>query len=168
MKRQKTAHIFLLEHHKAISAVERIRGFVDTIKGHKNYQVVGRMDCLGQTMNALSATRAFFKKQIRFDTFLSLNDTSALGVLAAINEKGLTGISGYSVDGAPDLKKIINRESQHVYLATATQSPVQMGLQAGKAAVRLAENKKIKKQIITPTHIINSHNISNQSIEGWQ
>ena len=40
----------------AVSAVDRINGFLDTIEGNDTYQVVDRKDCLGQTENSDAAS----------------------------------------------------------------------------------------------------------------
>lgn len=170
MKRQSSAKIFLLEHHKAISGTQRIRGFEDTIRGHKNYQVVSRADCNGQTMYALSKTRSFINKHISFDTVMALNDPSVLGALAALDEKNRSDVSLYSVDGAPDLKKILsrNKNQKTFYVATAAQSPIEMGKKAAAAAFNLIHGKKLKSNITVPVYMIDKNNIDDQSIEGWQ
>lgn len=170
MKRQSSAKIFLLEHHKAISATDRIRGFKNTIKGHKKYKVVSSSDCYGQTMYALAKTRSFMNKHISFDTIMALNDPSVLGALAALDEKNKSQASLYSVDGAPDLKKIISRDSSKsaYYIATAAQSPIHMGQKAARVAFDLVHGKKVKSQITIPVYMINNKNIDDQSIEGWQ
>ncbi len=49
MQRFDHARIALLEHSKALSAVDRINGFKDTVALNENYQIVGSEDCLGQT-----------------------------------------------------------------------------------------------------------------------
>ena len=67
MQRFDHARIALLEHSKALSAVDRINGFKDTVALNKNYQIVGSADCLGQTELALPALNKLIQQGIDFD-----------------------------------------------------------------------------------------------------
>ena len=54
LKRQKSGRILLLEHRSAISGVERIQGFIDTLKHSKkakNFKIVKRLNTYGQSEN---------------------------------------------------------------------------------------------------------------------
>lgn len=166
MKNQKSARIFLLEHRTAISAVDRIRGFLDTIKGHKNYRVVARANCYGQTLQAMKESKKFLKKKIHFDTLMSLNDPSALGALAAFDEANLSGINIYSVDGSPDLKGII--ASNKFVCVTAAQFPLSIGTKAVQAAYALIKGKKVDHTIDIPVTLITKENVAKYSLTGWQ
>lgn len=55
MKYKKKADIVLLQHSTAYSAVQRIQGFIDTIKNDPNYRIVERIECDGQLEIAMPA-----------------------------------------------------------------------------------------------------------------
>ncbi len=165
MKNQSSAKIFLLEHRQALSAVDRIRGFTDTIKGHKHYRIVGRRNCLGQTDLAMAETQAFLKKKIAFNTLMSLNDPATLGALAAFEERHLQHIAIYSVDGSPELKKIMSDMS--VIQTIAAQSPLTMAKRAFACALQLYHHQHVKAEIVIPVTAITQHNINNQELTGW-
>ena len=64
MQRFDHARIALLEHSKALSAVDRINGFKDTVALNENYQIVGSEDCLGQTeLGDIFSITYFFRKR---------------------------------------------------------------------------------------------------------
>ena len=48
MKQKDQANIILLTHNAAKSAVDRINGFLDTIKNNKNYKILASADTQGQ------------------------------------------------------------------------------------------------------------------------
>ncbi|MEE0949367.1 MAG: substrate-binding domain-containing protein, partial [Streptococcus equinus] len=105
MQTQSSAKILLLEHQKAVSAVDRINGFLATIKGHDGYQVVDRKDCLGQTEVAMPQVESVINSGVDFDTVMALNDQVAIGALAAIENMKVTApVKIYGVDGSPDMK----------------------------------------------------------------
>ena len=53
MKNSEEANIILLEHTIAKSAIDRIKGFEDTIKNNNNYKIVARSNCDGQLETAM-------------------------------------------------------------------------------------------------------------------
>lgn len=160
------ANIVLLEHNSVISAVDRINGFLDTIKDNQNYQVIDRVDCLGQTELALPAMRKVIAKHKDFQVVMALNDPSALGALAALEESHLNNVFVYGVDGSPDMKKLI--KSGENVKATASQSPTSMGKEAVQVIYKMKNNKKYDKQIVIPVTMINRDNIDQYTLSGWQ
>lgn len=166
MKLQKSARIFLLTHVQAFSAVDRIKGFLDTIKGHQKYQVVGRRNCLGQTDLAMKETQAFIKSKVSFNTLMALNDPSALGALAAFEEAHLKQINIYSVDGSPEMKKLMM--DMPTIQTIAAQSPLTMADKAFVNAQRLYEHQKTVKKIVIPVVSITQKNKNNYDVTGWQ
>lgn len=165
MVQKDKAKIILLEHRSAKSAVERIQGFLDTIKDNPNYEIVNQVDCNGQIETAMPLTRKMLKQTKEVDVIMALNDRSALGALAAIEAENLSGVLVYGVDGSPDVKELI---SDKMIRASSAQSPIKMGQLAYQKAVELLEGKKIKKNIEVEVELISQDNIYNYDIMGWQ
>lgn len=128
--------------------------------------MIAREDCLGQTELALPVMRKVISKTKDFQVVMALNDPSALGALAALEEGHLHHVSVYGVDGSPDMKKLI-KNSQNVR-ATASQSPTSMGKEAIKVIYKMRNNKKYDKQIIIPVTMIDRNNIDHYTLSGWQ
>lgn len=167
MATRKTATILLLEHHSAMSGVMRIKGFLETIKGHQAYRVVARANCLGQTELAMPAVSKIIAKGITFDTVMALNDPAALGALAAIEANKLSKkIYVYGVDGSPNMKKLL--ADTHDVQATASQSPITMGKDAITMAYRLNKGQSVSSLVTIPVTLITQSNISQYDVSGWQ
>lgn len=160
------ANIVLLEHNSVISAVDRINGFLDTIKDNPHYKVIDKADCLGQTELALPKMREIIAKNKDFQVVMALNDPSALGALAALDESKMNHVFVYGVDGSPDMKRLI--KSSHNAWATASQSPTAMGQEAINIVYKMKNNEKYEKQIIIPVSMIEKNNIDDYSLSGWQ
>ncbi|MGI6501158.1 MAG: sugar ABC transporter substrate-binding protein [Anaerostipes sp.] len=166
MKKMSHADILLLTHHNAKSAIDRITGFLDAIKGNDNYRVVGEADTEGQTERTLPKVKQFIKKGITIDVVMALNDPTAIGALAAFDEAGKSrDVIVYGVDGSPDGKSLIKEK---MLTATAAQYPKEMGKKAVEAGYKLVKHKKVKSEIIIPIKLIDQSNISKFDIQNWQ
>lgn len=167
MRKLDHANIVLLEHTKAESGFLRIQGFLDTIKNDSNYQVVKRIECLGQLENAMPKMEAYIDKNTDFNVVMCLNDPSALGAMAALDAKGiLDGKYVYGIDGTPEAKKMIEEGKM---TATVAQSPKRFGKKAGALLYEIFSTEKIKKKnYVYPVSIITKENIQKYSLEGWQ
>lgn len=167
MQTQSSAKILLLEHQKAVSAVDRINGFLATIKGHDSYQVVDRKDCLGQTEVAMPQVESVINSGVDFDTVMALNDQVAIGALAAIENMKVTApVKIYGVDGSPDMKNLLATTSS--IQATVAQSPLTIGEKAIQAGYRLYHDKKVDREIIIPVEFMTSETVLNSDLTGWQ
>ena len=165
MQRFDHARIALLEHSKALSAVDRINGFKDTVALNENYQIVGSEDCLGQTELALPALNKIIQQGIDFDVVFCLNDPTALGALASIKENDLGhDVFIYGVDGSPNIKKLLAETKAIV--GTSSQSPTSLGKETIKVAYKMLHHKKYKRSIIVPTKLITKENIEEYDING--
>lgn len=165
MNRLDHAEIVLLEHSSANSAVQRIKGFTDTIDNDR-YKVVYRADSEGQLENATPLINNAIRNGISFNVVMALNDPSALGALASLQENNLLeGVIVYGVDGTPEAKALIR---DHKMQASIAQFPIKMGKNAANAAYDLLNNKQINKKAKMPVRIITKDNIDKFNIEGWQ
>ena len=167
MKLLSSANILLLEHHNAVSAMDRIQGFLDTIKGHPAYQVVSKRETLGQTEESMPQVKKALNEGMQFNVVMSLNDRAAIGALAAIKDQGVTDkIAIYGVDGSPDIKNFLANTND--IQGTVAQSPIQMGRKVTEVIERMMKHQSYKKEYLIPVHLVNKDNIGQYTITGWQ
>ena len=167
MKRLSSANILLLEHHNAVSAMDRIQGFLDTIKGHPAYQVVSERETLGQTEESMPQVKKALNEGMQFNVVMSLNDRAAIGALAAIKDQGATDkIAIYGVDGSPDIKNFLANTND--IQGTVAQSPIQMGRKVTEVIERMMKHQAYKEEYLIPVHLVNKDNIGQYTITGWQ
>lgn len=159
------ANILILEHQQVIAATQRIEGFRDYLAGNDRYRISGALDCLGQTDRAYELTSGYLQKNRNIDVIMALNDTAALGALAAVEQQGLN-IQVYGVDGSPEIKKLL--VSNPNIMATASQSPQQLGQQAIAKGYKLIYNEPVVKDIYLDTELITKENVAQNNIMGWQ
>jgi len=167
MKKLDHSKILLIEHKGALSAEDRIRGFLDEIKNDDHYKVVARVDSQGATEKAMPKVSDVIKEKVNFDVVMALNDPSALGALAAMDKARIARrVLVFGVDGSPDMKRLIKTSGE--VEATAAQSPISMGSKAVKAAYDLIDKKHVKSKIGVPIYLITNENISKYDVSGWQ
>ncbi len=158
--------VALLKHAGARSAVDRIRGFRDTLGKYPGFVIVDEEECLGQLELAMPAMERMLKRHPEIDIVMALNDPAALGAIAALQNAGrLDAVQVYGVDGVPETKEMI--AAGHM-AATAEQSPRSIGHIAAEQAYDILAGKHVEKpQITLPTHLLTRDDISADNIEEW-
>lgn len=165
MKNSEEANIILLEHTIAKSAIDRIKGFEDTIKNNNNYKIVARSNCDGQLETAMPVVENLLAKAPDSNVIMALNDPSALGAIMALEQKNIKNIKVYGIDGSPDGKRMIEDNRMTV---TVAQSPKNIGRISAEKLYEIFKGNSIEKKIIVPVEIINNENIDKYKIDAWQ
>ena len=166
MSKLKSANIVLLKHTTALSAKQRIEGFLDTIDAHSEYKIINQGECKGQLEKAMPVMQRILKETPEVDVVMALNDPSALGALAALESMGYEDVMVYGVDGTPDIKSLI--EESPMVAGTVAQSPISIGKIAAKNMYDLLSGKEIGSNIVIPVEIITKENIAQFNKTGWQ
>lgn len=165
MESKDSANIILLEHSTAKSAIDRIRGFEDTIKGKPNYQIVGRGDSEGQLETAMPVVEELLDKAPNANVIMALNDPSALGAMMALEQKNIKDIAVYGIDGSPEGKTMIKDNRM---TATVAQFPRRIGRVSAEKLYDIFKGVPVDKKIIIPVELINNKNIDNYKKDTWQ
>ena len=162
-----SANILLLEHVTAESGKQRIRGFLDTIRGHEGFNVLGEGESDGQIENAMMVMEKLLKEHPEADTLMALNDPSAFGGMAAIRGAGLTDrFLVYGVDGTPEAKGMVK---DGMMTATCAQFPLIVSERTVEQGYRfLREDISYGEEVIVPVELITRDNVDRFNINGWQ
>lgn len=166
MRTRDSAHIALLEHPTAQSGLDRIKGFCDTIAGQPQYQIVGRASSDGQLELAMPALGSLLDADPDIDVVMALNDPTALGAMAALEELQLLDRTlVYGVDGSPEAKNMI---FEGVMTATVAQSPIQIGQTTAQVIYQILSGEDYASEIIVPVELITAENVEQFGADGWQ
>lgn len=164
MKRTDSARIIILDNSMQDSIVQRVQGFLDTIEGHPEYQVVQQIFSGGEIEISAEVVSELLDED--FNVVFGGNDPSALGALAALQKAGKEeGILIYGVDGSPDFKAML--ELGYV-TGTSSQSPETIGKMATEMAYRALKGEPVEKYVKLPSRLITRENLKNYDIDGWQ
>lgn len=166
LRTRESARIVLLEHPSAQSAADRIRGFCDTIADKPQYQVVSRTNGEGQLERAMPQLANMLEQGVAPDVVIAINDPSALGAMAALEEYGmLENTAVYGVDGAPEAKNMI---LEGAMTATVAQAPIGIGQTTAQVVYQILAGEPYEAEIVLPVELITAENIGRFGIEGWQ
>lgn len=167
MKRTSNAHILLLTHKDALSANQRITGFLDTIKSEEHYQIISERETVGQTEYAMITVGDALSEGLQFDAIVALNDRAAIGALAAIKELKVTSKKLiYGIDGSPDMKHLLATTDE--VTGTVAQFPSHMGRKVSETIDLLVKKEEVEELYTIPVQFVDKNNIIQFDINGWQ
>jgi len=153
-------NIMILEHPTAKSAIDRIQGFEDTISKYKEIKIIARQSSNGQlevAMRVMEDMLSSNDNSERINAIMCLNDPTALGALAAIeNTMKNSGILIYGIDGSDDAIKMIENGK---LAATAAQFPVKIGNIAAETAYKKLRGESVENYIKVPVKLITKENM---------
>ena len=148
------------------SVVDRINGFTDGLGDKKDkFKVVAQQDGKVSLEVSMPIADAILQAHPTVKAFMCGNDQSALGVIAALKAAKKSGILVYGVDGSPDAKGSIKDGDM---TGTGAQSPVNIGKESYKTAMKILIGEQFEKMINVDTILIDAKNIGDFSIEDWQ
>lgn len=169
LRQRQSAKILLLDHYGALSARDRITGFLATLRRAphpRRYQIINHLNTWGQAEVTLPVVKRLLTHGLKFNTIMAINDQIAVGALAALDAKSVTQqVDVYSVDGSSNMKQLI--KTNHDAIATAAQAPQKLGQQAITAAYRLLAGKSVPRRIVIPVTLITKRNQHLYNISGW-
>ena len=166
MAKLDSAKIVILEHPTAKSAIDRTNGFIDTIAGLDQYEIVAQESSQGQLEQAMPVMENIIKENQEIDVVMALNDPTAMGAFAALQDSGREkGVLIYGVDGAPEAKQMIIDGKME---GTAAQSPITIGITAATVAYDILVGKTIEKEIFIDIIFIDENNVLEYGVTDWQ
>jgi ribose transport system substrate-binding protein len=145
------------------ACIDRYDGFMKTSAGYFN--VVMIPDGKGDTGVTMPIAEDILQGTPDLKAFFAVNDPSAIGCIQAIAGRKASGILVYGVDGAPDAKKAIQAGTM---TGTGAQSPLNIGKLTAETALKIIAKQSVEKNIVVETFIINSGNLGNYKVDGWQ
>lgn len=166
MSKCDSARIVIMDHYNIRSTIQRVQGFLDTIQGHPQYEVVEERSTTSELEVAMEVMKQILDTDLRFDVVLGGNDPTALGALAALQMRHVEDqVMIYGIDGSPDSKAMI----QQGYMeGTSAQQPIKMGRISAQAAYDYLDGKEIEKDIVVEVTLITRENLDGFDIDGWQ
>ena len=155
MKRKKKGKILFLVQSENKSAIDRIKGFKETLE-KAGWQLEVSQPLVE---NVLTKTKDI-------DVVVALNDPSAMGAMAALDaEHMLSDVLVYGADGSPEAKTMIYKNRM---TATAAQSPRITGKKTVEMLYKILAGKPVESQYIVPVRLITRDNVEDYSLSGWQ
>ncbi|MEH7481067.1 substrate-binding domain-containing protein [Neobacillus drentensis] len=139
------------------TAMERERGFLQTIKKYPNIEVIDIKFSGSDIKEAHRLTKQIIKDHPDLKGIFGINELTTVGIALANKEMGKTPtIKAIGFDSSP---KILNFVEEGVLDATVVQKPFNMGYLAVEQAVSILEVKTKGKLLYTDSEIITKENM---------
>ncbi|ROR13355.1 ABC transporter substrate-binding protein [Erwinia sp. JUb26] len=113
--------VAILDGIPVVPILERVRGFEDAMKKYPDIKIVTKQNGKQERDSALTVTENMLQSAPDLNGIFSVNDTGALGALAAIQSSGAK-VKLVSVDGQPEAIKEIEK-ADSPFIATSAQFP---------------------------------------------
>jgi ribose transport system substrate-binding protein len=139
----------------SVTSTDRMKGFRDRLAATSEIEVLATLEGEYQEAAARRAMDAFIDStRVLPDAVIAANDAMALGVIAALETRGLrTIVTG--VNAVPDAIAAIKRGA---LLATADFDALKIACIATEAAIRHLSGETVPREIILPTRIVERSN----------
>lgn len=165
IQRLDKAKIAIIERQGVKSSIDRVRGFLDTIQGKPQYEVVTREITGGLQVDAIPVMEKILKEHPDINVLYAVDDPTALGAIQVLQAAGISDVLVYSVDGSPEAKLMVKLGKM---AATVAQAPYTIGTVGIQEAYKYLAGEPISKYVLIPVQIITQENIDLYGVEGWQ
>jgi len=166
MRRVDEAKIVVISNEGQISITNRVEGFLDTIAGNDNYEIVYKGIGRGEFEVSAQVMREVLQQGVSFNVVLGGNDPTALGALATLQQYHKEeGVLIYGIDGSPDFKGMLKLG---YVTGTSAQSPETIGRVAAEIAYEYLNGEEVPEYLSIEPYMITEENVDNYEVNGWQ
>ena len=144
-----TGKVAIIDHPEVESGMLRIKGFEEVIAKHPGISVVAKLPGLGQRDRSFRAAQDILQAHPDVNLIFSVNDPTALGVVAALEGAGkLSQVKVIGFDGQAEAKTAI-RDGK-IY-ADAVQYPKRIGTLSVDQVAKYLAGEKVEPTTLIPT-----------------
>lgn len=148
-----SAEVGIIDYPEVESVILRTRGFSESIEAHNanggSIEIVSRLNGGSVKDRGFKVAQDMLQAHPDLKGIFAINDQSALGAVAALEEAGKAGsIVIVAVDGVPEGRQAI--KDGKIY-ADAVQYPDQIGRKAVDAIIQYMNGEAVQSEILIPT-----------------
>ena len=144
--------IAIVNHPAVQSVQDRVKGFREAIGRYPGIKIVDDQAAEGKRDVAVTVTENLLQKHSKLDGIFAINDSSALGALAAVDQAGRKSIILVGYDGDPEAREKILAGG--ALKADAVQYPREIGKTTADVVADYLDGKKVKPFIPVKVGII--------------
>jgi len=138
------------------ACIDRVAGFKAEMAKHPGMKVLDAQEGRGSAEGARPVMAELLKRFAELDAVFPINDPSALGAVAAIEEAGRGGrIAVVTVDGSREGIAAVQAGRLH---ATVAQFPRDIGRLAAEKVLAHLDGKPVEKNIKVPVKLVTREN----------
>jgi len=158
--RKKLFSVAIVNHPVVQSVQDRVRGFREAIGKYPNIKIVDDQAAQGQRDKAVDVTENMLQRHKNLHGIFAINDSTALGALAAIEQSGRNDIVLIGYDGDPEAREKIRAGT--ALKADVVQYPREIGRITADAVADYLQGKKVKPFIPVRVGIIDQASLKKE------
>jgi len=152
--------IAIVNHPTVQSVQDRVKGFKEAIAKFPGIKIVDDQAAEGKRDVAVTVTENLLQKHAKLDGIFAINDSTALGALAAIDQAGRKDVVLVGYDGDPEARAKILAGS--ALKADAVQYPREIGKVTADTVADHLEGKKVKPFIPVNVGLIDQASLAKE------
>ncbi len=163
---EKKLNIVLLEYSRVSSTIERVDGFLDSLKDlQRTFEIKARYEAV-EPIGGKKAAELFLKDfptRASIDVVFSVNDGGGLPFVETLRKAGRNEIMHGTVDGDP--ASVENIKNKRITKVDAAQFCAEIGRQTMHLALEYLKGNKVPKKVLIPTFPITTDTL--RLYDGW-
>jgi len=152
--------IAIVNHPVVQSVQDRVKGFKEAIAKYPGIKIIDDQAAQGQRDKAVDVTENMLQRHKQLDGIFAINDSTALGALAAIEQSGRKDVVLVGYDGDPEAREKIAAGT--ALKADAVQYPREIGKTTADTVADYLEGKKVKPFIPVKVGIIDQASLKKE------
>ena len=152
--------VIIIDHPSVMSVRDRTKGFVRAISRYPGIKIVARPPGEGQRTVAMNVMENMLQAHPDIDGVFAINDSTALGALAALRQSKRDDIVIVGYDGDPEARREILAGSQ--LKADAVQYPRKIGAKTIEMVARYLKGENVPKVVPIEVGIIDKAKLEAQ------
>ena len=156
--------VAIVNHPVVRSVQDRVKGFKEAVSKCPGIEIVDDQAAEGQRDKAVTVTENLLQKHKQLDGIFAINDSSALGALAAMEQSGRKNIVLVGCDGDPEAREKILAGT--ALKADVVQYPREIGKATADAVADYLEGKKVEAFIPVKVGIIDQQSLRKERKAG--
>jgi ribose transport system substrate-binding protein len=156
--------VAIVNHPIVRSVQDRVKGFKEAVSKCPGIEIVDDQAAEGQRDKAVTVTENILQKHKQLDGIFAINESTALGALAAIEQSGRKNIVLVGYDGDPEAREKILAGT--ALKADVVQYPREIGKATADAVADYLEGKKVEAFIPVKVGIIDQQSLRKERKAG--
>ena len=144
--------IIIIDHPKVMSVRDRTEGFVEEIEKYPGIEIIARPPGDGERVTSMNVMETMLQSHPEIDGVFAINDSTALGALAALRQAKRNDVVIVGYDGDPEAREAILKGSP--LKADSVQYPRKIGSTTVEMVVKYLNGEEVPERVPIEVGII--------------
>ena len=144
--------VIIIDHPKVMSVRDRTKGFLDAVGKYPGIKIIARPPGDGERGKSMDVMETMLQSHPEINGVFAINDSTALGALAALRQAKKDNIVIVGYDGDPEAREEILKGSP--LKADSVQSPRKIGATTIKVVLKYLNGGQVPARVPVPVGII--------------